>query len=193
MAQLKMNKTKNLLMTAMLFASISAFAQGESTKKIQAGIGYALTNTNSELFNNPLNVYGNYRIKKWNDLDLNVGLRLFHYNSNESDFYANKWGFNPNFNLTYNFKNTKLSSYASVGYYFDSFKSDATINGIVISPERNVSSNGVTFTPGLKYFVYKNLFLDTNLTIIAAKTDDVYFKSDSSTNTFFNLGLGVAF
>ncbi|WP_396178412.1 outer membrane beta-barrel protein [Flavobacterium sp.] len=184
---------KNLLMTAMLFTSISVFAQDESTKKIHAGLGYALTNNNSELFNNPLHAFGIYRIKKWDNVDLNVGLRVFYYNSNETDFYANKWGFNPNFNLAYNFKNTKLSSYASVGYYFDSFKSNATINNLVITPERNVTSNGVTFTPGLKYFVYKNLFLDTNLTIISAKTEDVFFKSDSSTNTFFNLGLGVAF
>lgn len=169
-----------------------AYSQDDTSKKILIGISYSLTNNDSYIFSNPFSGYVNYQVKKWDNLDLNVGIRAFYFSSNEKETFSNRLGFNPNVSSAYHFKNSKLLSYLAVGYYFDSFEFKPISNGIMGTPNRDVKSNGVTIAPGLKYFIQENIFLDTNLTLLFSTTKDASFYTESS-NTFLNIGIGVAF
>jgi hypothetical protein len=182
---------KKLFIIALLGISGLTFAQDEDNKKFQVGVSYSVTSDDA-LFDNPLSVYANYQIKNWDRIGLDVGMRVFYFKSTASLEFSNKWAFNPTVSSSYAFKNSKLKGYLALGYYFDSFEFSS--NNVAGPPIQNldITSNGVTVTPGLKYFVHKNIFLDTNITLLFATQRDSEFFSES-TNTFFNIGLGVAF
>lgn len=177
---------------ALLLINYLGYSQNDSNKKIQIGVSYSLTNEEA-LFNNPFSLYGNYKLKQWDNLDVNVGLRTFYYTTKESSFLSNKWGFNPNVSSSYTFKNTKLNSYFALGYYYDSFETEATIIGTVVNPKRDIKTNGMSLTPGLKYFVHSNIFIDADVTFLFTKVKDEYYKTETGTSTLFNVGIGVAF
>ena len=65
--------------------------------------------------------------------------------------------------------------------------------GLFTSPNQSIKTTGITIAPGLKYFVHPNIFIDTNLTIILAKTKYESGTSESNNNAYFNIGAGVAF
>ncbi len=183
---------KNVTIAFILMVSVLSFAQDQSNKKFQFGVSYSLTN-DDEIFKNPFSGYANYQVKKWNNLSLNAGLRVFYFGSKESANFSNKLGFNPNISTSYFFDKNKLIGNFGVGYYFDSFTSTPTITGIIVSPKRDIKTNGITITPGLKYFFHPNIFIDANATFLMAKTKDNFYKDITRNNTFINLGLGVAF
>lgn len=183
---------KNVTITFILMVSVLSFAQDKSNKKFQFGVSYSLTN-DDEIFKNPFNGYANYQVKKWNNLSLNAGLRVFYFGSKESANFSNKLGFNPNISTSYYFAKNKLNANVAIGYYFDSFTSTPTITGIIVSPKRDIKTNGITITSGLKYFFQPNIFIDANATFLVANTKDNFYKDTTGNNTFINLGLGVAF
>lgn len=183
---------KNVTIALLLMLSVLSFAQDSSNKKFQVGVSYSLT-SEDELFRNPFSGYVNYQITKWDKLNLNAGLRFFYYGSKESDYLSNKLGFNPNASISHFFAKKKLNANFALGYYFDSFETDATIIGNVISPKRDIKTNGISISPGLKYFIHPKIFIDANATFLLAKTKDDFYKDTSGNNTFINLGLGVAF
>lgn len=185
------NMKKTVTIIFVILYSLS-YGQDQANKKFEFGISYSLT-SKEDIFNNPFNSYVNYKIKDLDNLDLNVGLRLFYFGSKESANFSNRLGFNPNISTSYFFAKNKFNTYASLGYYFDSFETSATIIGVVTSPKRNIKTNGMTITPGLKYFIHSNIFIDTNLTFLVAKTEDDFYKSEIGNNIFFNVGLGVTF
>lgn len=168
------------------------YGQDQTVKKFQLGLSYSLTNED-EIFNNPFSGYANYQIRQWDNLDINAGLKVYYFSSKESANFSNKLGFNPNISSSYYFANNKLNANVAIGYYFDSFKSTPTITGIIVSPERDIKTNGITLTPGIKYFFHPNIFIDANATFLMAKTKDDFYKDTTGNNTFINLGLGVAF
>jgi len=80
-----------------------------------------------------------------------------------------------------------------LGYYFDSATFKPTPTGLFTSPNQTIKNNGVTFTPGLKYFVHPNIFIDANVTFLLAKTKFESGTSNSNNYTFFNIGVGATF
>ncbi|HCQ12052.1 MAG TPA: hypothetical protein DIU01_02055 [Flavobacterium sp.] len=168
------------------------YGQEESIKKIQLGISYSLTNQN-EVYKNPFNGYVNYQLKKWDQLDLNGGLRVFYFGSKESANFSNKWGVNPNIGISHYFKDDKFNTYLNLGYYFDTFEFKPTTTGSFTTPKRELKTNGFTIAPGLKYIVQSNVYVDANLTLLIAKEKDNIGSWNSSNNTLFNIGIGVAF
>lgn len=180
-------------LTILFICSFSLiYSQDQASKKFQLGVSYSLTN-DDEIFKNPFSGYANYQVKKWNNLSLNAGLRVFYFGSKESANFSNKLGFNPNISTSYFFDKNKLIGNLGVGYYFDSFEFNPTITGGFVSPKRDIKTNGITITSGLKYFFYPNIFIDANATFLMAKTKDDFYKDITRNNTFINLGLGVAF
>ena len=77
-----------------------------------------------------------------------------------------------------------MNTYFSLGYYFDNSTFKPTPSGLFTSPEQSIKTSGFTIAPGLKYFVHPNIFIDTNLTLILAKTKYELGGSESSNNTF---------
>jgi len=183
---------KNAVIFIMILTSLLGQAQSKEDNKFQVGVSYSFAN-NDGLFNNPFIGNISYKVVKWNNVDLNVGLNTFYYVTKESQFFSNKWGFNPTLNTTYNFKNTKFSSYLSAGYYMDSFHSESKTIGVIQIPKRDVNTRGITLSPGLKYFVHPSVFIDANLMLLFAKKHDDGYRTTSGNNTFFNFGFGVAF
>lgn len=183
---------RNFLCVFMLMFLLYCNGQNQDNYKFQIGASYSLTNDET-LFNNPFSLYGNYKLKQWNNLDLNIGVRTFYFSTKESNYLSDKWGFNPNISGSYSFKNSKLNSYFAVGYYYDSFETEATIIGTATNPKRDIKTNGMTLTPGLKYFVHSSIFIDANVTFLFTKIKDDYYKTETGTTTLFNVGLGVAF
>lgn len=181
---------KVILIIAVFFYSC-CFSQDIPNKKFQFGVSYSLTNDN-EVFNNPISVYTNYKIKEWGQLDMNIGLRAFYFSTKQNANFSSKLGFNPNINSSY-FFNPKWNSYLALGYYFDSFKFKPTNIGSFTNQTRDIKTNGITITPGLKYFVHSNIFIDTNLTLLFAKEHDDFGTSVSVNDSYFNFGLGIVF
>jgi hypothetical protein len=167
-------------------------SQKNQHRKFHFGISYSLTNEN-EVYRNPFNGYVNYQLKKWDQLDLNGGLRVFYFSSKESANFSNKWGVNPNIGISHYFKGNKFNTYLNLGYYFDTFEFKPTNTGSFTNPNRELKTNGFTIAPGLKYFVQSNFYVDANLTLLMAKEKDDISSSNSSNNTLFNIGIGVAF
>jgi hypothetical protein len=189
---------KNVIIAFILMFSVLSFAQDKSNKKILIGISYSLTN-NDIRYNNPLSFYATYQIKQWGKLDISAGLKSFYSSAKNSTDnrpanFSNKLGFNPNVSASYYFLQDKMNTYFSLGYYFDNstFKPTPT-GGLFTSPDQSIKTSGFSIAPGLKYFVHPNIFIDTNLTLILAKTKYELGGSESSNNTFFNIGLGIAF
>jgi hypothetical protein len=183
---------KNVIIAFILMFSVLSFAQDNSNKKFQFGISYSLTN-NDNLYNNPISIYANYQVKKWDEVDISAGLKSYYLSSKNSTNFSNKLGFNPNVSASYSFLQDKMNSYFGLGYYFDNTTFKPTPTGLFTSQKQSIKTSGFTIAPGLKYFVHPNIFVDTNLTIILAKTKYESGTSESNNNTFFNIGVGVAF
>ncbi len=184
-----MNKIVTILICLVSYLSMS---QKNQDRKFHFGISYSLINDN-EVFRNPFNGYANYQLKKWDQLNLNGGVRVFYFGSKESANFSNKLGFNPNIGISHYFKDDKFNTYINLGYYFDAFEFKPTIIGSFTTPKREIKTNGFTISPGLKYFLQTNIFVDANLTLLIAKEKDDIGSSNSSNNTLFNIGIGVAF
>ncbi|KIX21140.1 hypothetical protein SY27_10280 [Flavobacterium sp. 316] len=180
------------IIIALLFINYFGYSQNDTDKKLQLGVSYSLMNEET-LFNNPFSMYANYEIKQWDNIGINVGLKTFYFSTKESSYLSDKWGFNPNISGSYYFKNTKLNSYFAIGYYYDSFETEATIIGTAINPKRNIKTNGMTLASGMKYFVHSNFFIDANLSLFFTKIKDEYYRTETGTNTLLNVGVGVTF
>ena len=192
MGKLKIIIMKKIATFVFIVIYSFSYSQDQVTKKFQLGVSYSLIN-DDEIFKNPFSGYANYQVAKWNYLRLNAGLRVFYFGSKESNNFSNKLGFNPNISTSYFFDKNKLNGNLGVGYYFDSFETNPTITGIFVSPKRDIKTNGITITPGLKYFFHPNIFIDANATFLIANTKDDFYKDTSGNNSFINLGFGVAF
>jgi hypothetical protein len=59
--------------------------------------------------------------------------------------------------------------------------------------ERTIKTNGVTVTPGIKYFVFSTIFVDANLSLLFAQSQYEGGFTETVNNTFLNLGVGIAF
>lgn len=170
-----------------------SFGQYKSEMKFQLGLSYSLTSDDNSFFSNPISFYGNYQLRKWDKLDLNVGMKSFYFSSEESNYTSSKWGFNPNLSASYYFSKDKFNTYFGVGYYFDSFETTPTIIGLNVNPKRDIKTNGIIIVPGLKYFIHQNIFFDLNCSFLFARTSDDYYKTAMGNNTFLNLGVGTRF
>jgi hypothetical protein len=191
MGKLKIIIMKKIATFVFIVIYSFSYSQDQTSKKVQLGVSYSLTN-NNEIFKNPLSFNVNYQVKKWNNLDLNVGIGAFYFISNVKETFSNKFSFNPNIGSTYNFNNSKFSSYIKLGYYYDNFKFNPTNFGLITNPNIDIKSNGIIITSGLMYFIQENIFIDSNLNLLFSTTKNASFYTESS-NTFFNFGLGVAF
>jgi len=181
------------LVTLMFVVLYSfCYSQEESAKKFQLGVSYSFTNDDN-LYNKPLSFYANYQLKKIDKIEFRAELKSYYFNSKNSTNFSNKLGFNPNLSASYYFLNDKMSGYFGLGYYFDSTTFKPTPTGFFTSPNQTIKTNGLTFAPGLKYFVHPNIFIDTNVTFLLAKTKFESGTSDSNNNTFFNIGVGSSF
>lgn len=183
---------KKIVIFVFVIVYSLSYSQEQATKKFQLGFSYSLTNED-EIFKNPFSGFANYQVKQWDNLDINAGLQVYYFSSEESANFSNKLGFNPNISSSYYFAKNKLNANVAIGYYFDSFTSTPTITGIIVSPERDIKTNGITLAPGIKYFFHPNIFIDANATFLMAKTKDDFYKDTSGNNSFINLGFGVAF
>jgi hypothetical protein len=192
MGKLKIKIMKKIVIFVFVIVYSLSYSQEQATKKFQLGFSYSLTNED-EIFKNPFSGFANYQVKQWDNLDINAGLKVYYFSSKESANFSNKLGFNPNISSSYYFAKNKLNANVAIGYYFDSFTSTPTITGIIVSPEREIKTNGITLAPGIKYFFNPNIFIDTNATFLMAKTKDDFYKDTTGNNTFINLGFGFAF
>ncbi|MGV1011809.1 MAG: hypothetical protein ACOYBS_05115 [Flavobacterium sp.] len=183
---------KNVIIAFILMFSVLSFAQDNSNKKFQFGIAYSLT-SDAIMYKNPFSFYADYQLKKWNDVSISTGLKSFYYSSKNSTNFSNKLGFNPNVSASYYFLQEKMNTYFGLGYYFDNATFKPTQLGLFTSPNQSIKTSGFTIASGLKYFVHPNIFIDTNLTIILAKTKYESGTSESNNNAYFNIGAGVAF
>jgi hypothetical protein len=183
---------KKLVIVFALMFSVLSFAQDKSNKKFQFGISYSLTNDDN-LYNKPLSFYANYQVKKLDKIEFRGELKSYYFSSKNSSNFTNKLGFNPNVSASYYFLNDKMSGYFGLGYYFDSGTFKPTPTGLFTSPNQTIKTSGVTFAPGLKYFVHPNIFIDTNVTFLFAKTKFESGTSNTNNNTFFNIGVGATF
>lgn len=183
---------KKVIIVLMFLVSIMSYAQDKTNKKFQVGISYSLTN-NDAFYNHPISFYANYRLKKWDKVDVSAGLKSYYFRSNISPNFSNKLGFNPNFSASYHIIKDKLNTYFGFGYYFDQATFKPTPTGYFSSPNQSIKTSGVTIVPGLKYFVHPNIFIDSNLTFLITKTKYESSDSKSNTNIYFNVGIGVAF
>jgi hypothetical protein len=183
---------KNVIFAFMLMLSVLSFAQDKSNKKFQFGISYSLTN-DDELYKKPLSFYANYQVKKLDKIDINAGLKVFYFGTKESENFTNKIGFNPNASASYYFAKNKLNANLAIGYYFDNATFKPTPSIFFPSQNQSIKTSGLTFAPGLKYFVHPNIFIDTNVTFILATTKYELGISESNNNAYFNIGAGIAF
>lgn len=183
----------------ILFISVGFICTAQENHKFQVGLSYALTNSYG-IFNNPFSGYASYQVKRWENLDVNAGMRTFYYKSKIRDNFSDIWGFNPNVSTSYSFFNNKLNTYLGVGYYFDSFSFKPTMS-LIPDPsdpafdtsKKVFKTSGVTITPGVKYFVFSNFFIDANLSLLYATTKLKPNYSENSNNTLLNIGVGAAF
>lgn len=192
MGKLKIIIMKKIATFVFIILYSLSYSQQKTTKKFQFGVSYSLTN-DDVIFKNPFSGFANYQVKQLDNLDISAGLKVYYFSSKESANFSNKLGFNPNISSSYYFAKNKLNANVAIGYYFDSFTSTPTIIGIIVSPERDIKTNGITLAPGIKYFFHPNIFIDANATFLMAKTKDDFYKDTTGNNTFINLGFGFAF
>ncbi|UPQ80322.1 outer membrane beta-barrel protein [Flavobacterium azooxidireducens] len=183
---------KKAVTILILFISFLPHAQAQEAKKVQVGFNYSFTD-DDDLYNKPFSGYVNYQIKAWEDIGLHAGFRAFYYYPKIKDNFTDKWGFNPNISASYSFFEKKMQASLAVGYYFDSFTFKPTTDGFITSPNRDIKTNGFTISPGIKYFVTKTFFIESNLTILNVKNKSQFVYPESSDFVFFNIGVGVAF
>lgn len=182
---------KATIIFALMF-SILSFAQDKSNRKFQFGISYSFTNEDN-LYSKPFSFYANYQVKKLNKIEFRGELKSYYLSSKNSTNFSNKLGFNPNVSASYYFLQDKMNTYFGLGYYFDNTTFKPTPTGLFTSQNQSIKTSGFTIAPGLKYFVHPNIFIDTNVTFLLAKTKFESGKSDSNNNTFFNIGVGTTF
>ncbi len=184
---------KKMITLIVALFSLYAAAQTKEAKKLELTLSYSLSNDDN-FYKNPWSALVTYQLKHWESIALNVGFRTFIFSS-ESKNFSTKFGFNPNVGISYAIPNSKFHTYLLGGYYFDNYKFTPTPLGGAIgnSPDRTLTTNGVTITPAVKCFVTQTLFIDMNLTLLFSKTKDDFGTSQTNNNTFFNIGLGVAF
>lgn len=182
---------KAITLVFVVLCSI-CYGQDQSNQKFQVGLSYSLTN-DSEIYKNPFNGYAAYQIKRWDAIDVNVGLRTFYFGSSESDVFTNKLGFNPYLSGSYSFGKNKFNTYLAVGYYYDSSTFTPVDDPFFTGEEWDIKTNGVTVTPGIKYFIFSNIFIDANLSLLFAKSKYENVSTETENNTFLNLGVGIAF
>lgn len=192
MGKLKIVIMKKITTLVFIVLCSICYGQEKTVKKFQLGVSYSLTNED-EIFKNSFSGFANYQVKQWDNVDINAGLKVYYFSSKESANFSNKLGFNPNISSSYYFAKNKLNANVAIGYYFDSFTSTPTITGIIVSPERDIKTNGITLAPGIKYFFHPNIFIDANATFLVAKTKDDFYKDTTGNNAFINLGFGFAF
>jgi hypothetical protein len=192
----KLNLQKKSMKKALtiLFICVSCFSysQDQTNKKFQVGFSYSLTN-DSEIYKNPFSAYAAYQIKRWDAIDVNVGLRTFYFESSESDVFTNKLGYNPYLSGSYFFGKNKFNTYLAVGYYYDSSTFTPVDDPFYTGEEWDIKTNGVTVTPGIKYFVFSSIFIDANLSLLFAQSKYENVSTETVNNTFLNLGVGIAF
>jgi len=177
----------------LLFVLISTLGYTQDSKKFYVGVSYALVG-DEELHSNPFSASLEYQIKEWDKFDLKAGLRTFYFNSNVSNNFSDRWGFNPNISLSYSFNDYKFQTYLGLGYYFDSYKVEFFRPDFDQEPiSAKFKRNGFTITPGIRYFLLDYLFLDTHLTILNANIKADGFPSVSDNTVFLNIGVGLAF
>ena len=189
-------KKSIILFTLLLgyLANAQVSTQNNDSGKFQLGVGYAfqIQSKSYTIFKNPPNVFINYQLKRWNSIDLSVGARVFLFmpRPENKDNFSTPWGFNPNVSSSYSFLDNKFRAYLALGYYFDQYQFTTTASLGSPSASSTIRDNGITFTPGIKYFVKSNLFLDINYMLLNIKTNVI---SDTSSKSLFCLGFGVAF
>ena len=184
---------KNILIISFLLSIFSGFAQEQKGKKFLLGVNYSLTYDN-DLHNRPLSASLNYKIKQWENIDLEVGFRTMYFKSKIPQNFSDKWAFNPTIGSSYSFSNKKLNVFLSGGYYFDSYTFEVEeILSIENQYSGDLKTNGFTIAPGLRYFISPSFFLESNVILVSAKTKNISDLSESNTSVFFNLGVGVAF
>jgi hypothetical protein len=184
--------TMKQLLALLLLGSLSVVHAQTDVKKLQLGAGYSLTHDH-EMSNNPFSGYVDYQVKEWGALGVYAGVRVFYFDSKIEDNFSDVVGWNPYVRGSYAFSENAFQAYFSIGYYRDS--SEFTSTPVFPLPTRTekLHSNGVTFTPGIRYFVIPNFFVDSNVTILQSQSDSGVTASGSNNQVFFNIGVGVAF
>jgi len=188
---------KKALTILFICVSCISYSQDQTNQKFQVGLSYSLTN-DSAIYKNPFSGYAAYQIKRWGDLDVNVGFRTFYIGSTASDNFPNKFGLNPYVSGSYFFGKSKFNAYLAVGYYYDSstftnYDPFLSYDPILSIEERTIKTNGVTVTPGIKYFVFSTIFVDANLSLLFAQSQYEGGFTETVNNTFLNLGVGIVF
>jgi hypothetical protein len=183
---------KKALTILFICVSCISYSQDQTSKKFQVGFSYSLTNE-SDMYENPISLNAAYQIKRWGDLDINVGFRTFYFASSESDVFTNKFGFNPYLSGSYFFGKNKFNTYLAVGYYCDSSTFTPVDDPFYTGEEWDIKTNGVTITPGIKYFLFSNVFIDANLSLLFAESKYENVATETVNNTFLNLGVGIVF
>lgn len=136
----------------------------------------------------------NYALKNWDNFYLNTGIKGFLFPSQQKNF-SSIVGFNPNVSGSYFFANNIVSANFSMGYYFDFSTITPTklktfdFDPLIQIQKRSLTSNAISFSPGIKVFPIPNLFLDVNFIYLAGNSNDEIVRK----NRFLNVGLGVAF
>lgn len=146
--KIKIKNMKKIFLTVMLLFVVCLFVQDKKNKKLQVGLSYSLSGKKA-FHNSPFSFYGNYQMKTWDKFSIDAGLRIFYASSIESNNFTTKWAFNPNVTGSYSFVE-KLNGYVAFGYYYDSYKFTPTYFDNFV-PDRNIVTQGITISPGLKY------------------------------------------
>jgi hypothetical protein len=177
----------------LLSVIITTLGYAQDTKKNYVGISYVLTG-DEVLHSNPFSASLEYQIKEWNQLNLKAGLKVLYFNSNVSNNFSDRWGFNPNVSSSYSFNDNKFQAYFGLGYYFESFKISSFRPDFDQEPiSAKIKRTGFTITPGIRYFLMDYLFVDSHLTILNAKIKSDSLPTESDTPVFWNIGVGLAF
>jgi Outer membrane protein beta-barrel domain len=191
---IKIKKMKKIFIITMLLMCSWTYSQDKKTTKFEIGLSYSLSGKKA-FHNSPISFYGNYQIKKWDKFSVDAGLRILYASSIETNNFTTKWAFNPNVAGSCLITD-KLNVYAGLGFYYDSytFKPSNLNTYTSQDPDKIVSTQGISLTPGLKYFIVPHFFVDTNFTFVFANTKvELSNSSIQNNNTFFNVGLGIAF
>lgn len=187
---------KKLFLTTILLLALNSYSQDKSSKNFEAGLAYSLTEGNV-VFSNPITGYLNYNLKTWDKATVAFGLRAMYFSSKLSENYSGKLAINPSIIGSYALYRDKLHSYLGLGYYYDSYTFKPTLLPGFFDPARvninqNIVTTGFTITPGIKYFLHPNFFLDTHLNLVLSGNNSSSSVSAGNAS-YFNVGVGVAF
>ena len=188
---------KKIFLTTILLLGLNSYSQDKSNKNFEAGLAYSLTEGNV-VFSNPITGYLNYNLKTWDKATVAFGLRAMYFSSKLSENYSGKLAINPSIIGSYALYQDKLHSYLGLGYYYDSYTFKPTIlnatfgGSLAQTTKINVSTSGFTITPGVKYFLYPNFFVDTHLNLVLSGNNSSSSVSAGNAS-YFNVGVGVAF